>query len=83
VITVFWVVIPCSLVDKLILKGSDDGVLHMKESCLRTLSIFQCFLRNTTFRKLDLFLSSGKTKCGLPSFHLKTETDPVAETLCF
>jgi hypothetical protein len=26
-----------------ILKGSDDGVLHLKESCLWTFSIIQCF----------------------------------------
>jgi hypothetical protein len=30
-----------------ILKGSDDGVLHSKESDFWTLSIVQCFLKNT------------------------------------
>jgi hypothetical protein len=26
------------------LKGSDDGVMHFEESCIRILSIVQCFL---------------------------------------
>jgi hypothetical protein len=47
---------------KPILKGSDDGVLHLKESGFWTLSVIQCFLKNTTYRKLDLFPSSGKMK---------------------
>jgi hypothetical protein len=52
--------------------------------------------RNTTFRKLDLFPSSGKktptqlgpleranvNHCLLPPFYLRTETDPVSETSC-
>jgi hypothetical protein len=33
--------------------------------------------KNTTFRKLDLFPSSGVFP------HLRTETDPVSDTLCF
>jgi hypothetical protein len=45
-----------------ILKGSDEGVLHLKQSGFWTLSIVQCFLRNATFRKLNLFPSSGKMK---------------------
>jgi hypothetical protein len=42
------------------LKGSDDGVLNLEESCFWTLSIVCVYKRNTTFRKLDLFPSSGK-----------------------
>jgi hypothetical protein len=44
-------------------------------------------LKNTTFRKLDLFPSSGEkvvtqqSMCLSPP-HLKTETDPVSEKLC-
>jgi hypothetical protein len=38
-----------------ILKGSDNGVLHLKELGFWTLSIVQWFLKNTTFRKLDQF----------------------------
>jgi hypothetical protein len=45
-----------------ILKGSDDGVLRLKERRFWTLFIVQCFLKNTTFRKQDLFPSSGKKK---------------------
>jgi hypothetical protein len=60
---VFFCVLWRNLRIKLILKSSDDGVLlHFKESCFWTLSIVQCFLKNTTFRKLDLFPSSGKIK---------------------
>jgi hypothetical protein len=44
----------------LILKGTDNGVLHLKKSGFWTLPIVQCFLKNATFRKLDLFPSSGK-----------------------
>jgi hypothetical protein len=55
-------------------------------------------LENTTFRKLDLFPSSGEdgpvtefnsfymaqlSRCLLPRLHLRTETDPVSETSCF
>jgi len=43
-----------------VLKGSDDGVMHVEESCFRTLSIVQCFSLRTTFRKLALLPSSGK-----------------------
>jgi hypothetical protein len=42
-----------------LLKGSGDGVLHLKESCFWTLSIV-CFLKITALRKLDFFPSSGK-----------------------
>jgi hypothetical protein len=35
--------------------------------------------RNTTFRKLDLFPSSGERG----RRHLETKTDPVSETSCF
>jgi hypothetical protein len=45
-----------------ILKGSDDGVLLFKESGFWAFSIVQCFLINKTFRKLNLFPSSGKMK---------------------
>jgi hypothetical protein len=45
---------------KSMLKGSDDGVMHIEESCFRTLSIVQCFSLKTTFRKLALLPSSGK-----------------------
>jgi hypothetical protein len=53
-------------------------------------------LKNTTFQKLHLFLSSGErwedtysiwlewtqqSRC-LPTPHLRTETDAVSETLC-
>jgi hypothetical protein len=44
---------------KSILKGSNDGILHLKESRLWTLSIVQFFF-NTTFQKLNLFQSSRK-----------------------
>jgi hypothetical protein len=43
-----------------VLKGSDDGVIHFKESCFTTLFIVQCFSLKTTFRKLALLPSSGK-----------------------
>jgi hypothetical protein len=106
-----------------ILKCSDDGVLHLKESWFWTFSIVRCFPQNTTYRKLDLVPSSGKMKVaptvlgpsitgsqsdlrclyvlllltevvqwlilrdpteqGPPSFYLKTETDPVSDTLLF
>jgi hypothetical protein len=43
--------------------------------------------RNTTFRKLDLFPSSGAGKktysVGPLERDLRTETDPVSETSCF
>jgi hypothetical protein len=47
-----------------ILKDSDNGagLLHFKESGFWTLSTVHCFLKNATFRKLDLFPSSGKMK---------------------
>jgi hypothetical protein len=52
------------------------------------------FLHPETFRKLDLFvfrwspviennLFRGLNRVGFPSHHLKTETGPVFETLCF
>jgi hypothetical protein len=45
-----------------ILMGSDDGVQHSELLSFWTLSIVQCSkkLENTTFRKLDLFPSSGR-----------------------
>jgi hypothetical protein len=43
-----------------LLKGSDDGALHLKESCFS--SIVKRFLKNKTFRKLDLFPSLRKIK---------------------
>jgi hypothetical protein len=52
-------------------------------------------LQNTTFRKLDLFLSSGEgegedtysvgaqlSRFLLPHLHLRTKRDPVSETSC-
>jgi hypothetical protein len=44
----------------------------------------------TTFRKLDLFSSSGEVRLALSkgpnrvvvSTHLRTETDPISETSC-
>jgi hypothetical protein len=48
------------LPSKLILNVSDDGVLYLKESRFWALSIVKYLLRNTTFRKLDPFPSSGK-----------------------
>jgi hypothetical protein len=50
-----------SNVQKSILKGSDDGALHLKESGFWALSVAR-FLKNTTFLKKDLFPSSGKMK---------------------
>jgi hypothetical protein len=65
------------------------------------LDFFHCrvFQKNTTFRKPDLFPSSGEgggedtysvgplrerlSRCLLPHLHLRTETDPVSETSCF
>jgi hypothetical protein len=48
-----------------VLKGSDDGVVHLEESCFWTLSIVQRFIfKETTFRKLALLPSSGKKKGG-------------------
>jgi hypothetical protein len=44
------------------LKGSDDGILHLKETGFWTLSILEGFLKNMTFRKLDPFPYSGKKK---------------------
>jgi hypothetical protein len=41
-------------------EGFDDGVLHVRESCFWTLSIVLMFLKNTTFRKLDVLPSSDK-----------------------
>jgi hypothetical protein len=41
--------------------------------------------KNTMFRKLDLLeraLSKGPNRVGVVP-HLRTETDPVSETLCF
>jgi hypothetical protein len=38
------------------------GQTLLKESYFWTLSIVQCFLKNTTLRKVDLFPSSGKIK---------------------
>jgi hypothetical protein len=46
-------------------------------------------IENTTFWKLDLFQSSGEegkgrpTLLSSPSLHLRMETDPVSEVLCF
>jgi hypothetical protein len=34
--------------------------MHFEESCFTTLSIVHCFSLKTTFRKLDLLLSSSK-----------------------
>jgi hypothetical protein len=66
----------------LILKGSDDGVTH------RITGFFGLFassglLENTTFRKLDLFPSSGEG--GLEDTYSVgplRETNPVSETSC-
>jgi hypothetical protein len=44
------------------INGSDDGVLYLKESVFLTFSIVQCFDKNTTFRKLDVYPSSVKIK---------------------
>jgi hypothetical protein len=41
-----------------ILKGSDDGVWHLELLGFSTVSIVRLY-KNTTFRKLDLFPSSG------------------------
>jgi hypothetical protein len=68
-----------------LLKGSDDGILHLKDSYFWTLSIVQCFLKNTSFRKQDLFPSSGKVKVG-PSLlgpFLREGNRSSFETLCF
>jgi hypothetical protein len=46
---------------KSVAKGADNGVLQLKKSSFWTVSIVQCFLKNT-FRKLDLFPSLGKIK---------------------
>jgi hypothetical protein len=43
-----------------LLKGSDDSALHLKESCFS--SIVKRFLKNTTFRKLDLVAAFRKIK---------------------
>jgi hypothetical protein len=36
--------------------------MNLKELGLWTLSIVQCFLKNTTYRKLNMFPSLGKNK---------------------
>jgi hypothetical protein len=73
IINALAVPIACRHYRKSIMKGSDDGVMHFKESCYRTLSIVQCFSLKTTFRKLALLTSSGKKAgkgwnllCGVP-----------------
>jgi hypothetical protein len=45
----------------IILKGSDDGVLHLKNHVYGLRPSSNVFF-NTIFRKLDLFPSSGKNK---------------------
>jgi hypothetical protein len=37
-------------VSESILKGSDDGVLYLKESCFWTLSIIYCFQKHDSFK---------------------------------
>jgi hypothetical protein len=57
-----------------VLKGSDDGVMHVEESCFRTLSIVQCFFfKNVSeagsasvFRRLAL--SKGPHRVGATPF---------------
>jgi hypothetical protein len=64
-----------------ILKCSDDGVLHLKESCFWTFSIVRCFPQNTTYRKLDLFPSSGKMKMA-PTVLVSSITGPQSDLRC-
>jgi hypothetical protein len=56
-------------------KGSDDGVKHSESVRLWALSIVRSSkqIENRTFRKLDLS----------PFTNVKTQADPVYETLCF
>jgi hypothetical protein len=49
----------CLHIPNLILKGFDYCVLHLKESCFLDFVHHLMFLKNTTFRKQDLFQSSG------------------------
>jgi hypothetical protein len=80
-----------------ILKGSDDGVMHFEESCFRTFPSSNVFLKKQRFRNWFCFLlqvkrgegvaptlSKGPHRVGVtppPLFYLKTEAEPVSETL--
>jgi hypothetical protein len=63
-------------------------VCNSENYCYWTLFIVRYSIetvKNTTFRKLDLFPSSGERtqqRSCLPPLHLRTEIDSVPETLC-
>jgi hypothetical protein len=86
------------------LRGASVGTRHIKTLIMseilsfRTPSIVLVLKNkptkgNTTFRKLDLFPSSGAGKIkpillgplerASPNHWMRTETDPVSETSCF
>jgi hypothetical protein len=75
---------PVKLIHRLILQGSND-VYSTQNYWVFGLHPSSCILKTTEHgvQWLRLALSNGPNRVGVSPSHLRTETNPVPETLCF